>query len=149
MLSKHLHPDGLDPRPDVFEVVQHIYSILGDERLRYQYDTTPEGQAYVSALEIRLAEAKGHRLPLVPQGTAEPQGWSYRADGGLQAPQGLYDALLRRAAELRVARTWRIHVVPGKVLHVDPEWVTWGAELPVTPELVDSTLSRAVGFYFP
>ena len=142
-LAKRLHPDGLDPRPELFAVVQHIYSILGDPQRRHEYDSTPDGAAFVSDLEVRLAESRGRRLRAAPPRVT---GWTYRADGDLVLPDGLYEALTTRAAALRVPRTWRLHIVPGHDLHTDGEWVFWGDRLPVTRTTLDAAISLALAF---
>lgn len=140
-LARRMHPDGSDPQPVLFHVVQHIFSILGDEKARYRYDSTPEDQAFISRLEIDRLERRGIRLPTTPP---SPDRWSYRTEGDLPVPEGLYEALLDRARQLRIQRVWRVHVVPGDSLYVDADWLYWGASLPVTPENVDAAMCLVV-----
>lgn len=142
-LARRMHPDGARPNPELFHVVQHVFSVLGDEQARHRYDTTPEGQAFLSSLEMRRLERHGVTLPPAPPA---PTGWTYRTDGDLPLPDGLYEGLLARARELRVSRTWRVTVAPGAGLAASGGWIHWGADLPVTRWSLDAAISLSIPF---
>lgn len=144
--AKELHPDGLNPDRELYEIAQHIYRVLSDPGRKVRYDSTPEGHFYISELELEQFQSLGIEIPKGSIGREEQDFYSYWAEKpDSRLSETIYSAILDRAKELRVQRTWSLMLVDGLWLYREGPHLVWGRDLEVNRETVDCAILLMLG----